>query len=92
MVNSEKNAQIIKNIINSMEKNPGRSTSVSENDIREKIKTIDKNEVMKKLRSMGLGNVARMLENMSDDDIIREISGNPGILKKLNTILKGGNM
>jgi len=92
MVNSGKNDQIIKNLINSMEKSAIKPTSVTENDIKEKIKTIDKNEAVRKLQSMGLGSIAKKLETMSDDEIIREITKNPNILKKLNALLKGGNL
>lgn len=87
-MNSGDKSEILKNLINSIErsgKNPGR---ISEDDVRQKIKTIDKNEVIRKLNSMGLGSAANMLKNMSDEDIIREISKNPGILKKLNSLLK----
>lgn len=88
MVNSQNGEQIIKNLINNMEKNNLQSGKLSENDIREKIKTVDKNEVIRKLKNMGLGSAAKMLENMSDEDIIREVSKNPAILKRLNSLLK----
>lgn len=88
MVNSQNGEQIIKNLINNMEKSNLQSGKLSENDIREKIKTVDKNEVIRKLKNMGLGSAAKMLENMSDEDIIREVSKNPAILKRLNSLLK----
>ena len=37
---------------------------------------------------MGLGSAAKMLERMSEEDILKELSENPGILKKLNQFLK----
>lgn len=88
MVNSQNSEQIIKNLISNMEKRSSGTQNLSEHDIREKIKTVNKNDVIKKLNSMGLGGAAQMLKNMSDDDIIREISKNPAILKRLNSLLK----
>ena len=88
MVNSQNSEQIIKNLISNMEKRSSGTQNLSEQDIREKIKTVNKNDVIKKLNSMGLGGAAQLLKNMSDDDIIREISKNPAILKRLNSLLK----
>ena len=88
MVNSQNSEQIIKNLISNMEKRSSGTQNLSEQDIREKIKTVNKNDVIKKLNSMGLGGAAQMLKTMSDEDIIREISKNPAILKRLNSLLK----
>lgn len=90
VMNSSNEADIIKNLINSMDTSSAPKSGVTENDIRQKIKGIDKNPVIKKLNSMGLGKAAQMLSGMSDEDIIREVSKNPAILKKLNSFLKGG--
>ena len=90
VMNSSNEADIIKNLINSMDTSSAPKGGVTENDIRQKIKGIDKNLVIKKLNSMGLGKAAQMLGGMSDEDIIREVSKNPAILKKLNSFLKGG--
>lgn len=87
-MNSGDKSEILKNLINSIERSGKKPGMISENEVREKIKTVDKNEVIRKLNSMGLGSAANMLRNMSDEDIIREISKNPGILKKLNSLLK----
>ncbi len=87
-LNSNQNEDILKNLINSIEKNKMPKGNLTQNDIREKIKSVNKNEVIKKLQNMGLGNAARMLQNMTDEEIIREVSKNPAILKKLNSLLK----
>lgn len=87
-MNSNQNEDILKNLINSIEKNKMPKGNLTQNDIREKIKSVNKNEVIKKLQGMGLGNAARMLQNMTDEEIIREVSKNPAILKKLNSLLK----
>ena len=87
-LNSNQNEDILKNLINSIEKNKMPKGNLTQNDIREKIKSVNKNEVIKKLQNMGLGNAARMLQNMTDEEIIREVSRNPAILKKLNSLLK----
>lgn len=86
-INSPKNEDIIKNLIKDI-KQTDKICALSENDIKQKIKGIDKNQVIKKLNSMGLGNAAQMLQKMSDEDIIRELSKNPSILKRLNQFLK----
>jgi len=87
-VSNEQNAEIIKKLINQMEK-PYQSTAcVNEDDIRKKLKSVNKDQVKQKLRSMGLGKMCDMIDRMSDEDIIRAISQNPAILKKLNSILK----
>lgn len=90
VMNSSNEADIIKNLINSMDTSSAPAGGVTENDLRQKIKGIDKKEVIKKLNSMGLGKAAQMLSGMTDEDIIREVSKNPAILKKLNSFLKGG--
>lgn len=87
-MNSGDKSEILKNLINSIERNRKNKGQISEDEVRQKIKTVDKNEVIRKLNSMGLGSAANMLKNMSDEDIIREISKNPQILKKLNSLLK----
>lgn len=87
-MNSNQNEDILKNLINSIEKNKMPKGNLTQNDIREKIKSVNKNEVIKKLQNMGLGNAARMLQNMTDEEIIRQVSKNPAILKKLNSLLK----
>ena len=87
-LNSQGSNEILKNLINSIEKNKSHTGAISENDLREKIKAVDRGEVMKKLKSMGLGNIAQKLSNMTDEDILREVSKNPAILKKLKSLLK----
>ena len=87
-MNSNQNEYILKNLINNIDKNKMPKGNLTQNDIREKIKSVNKNEVIKKLQNMGLGNAARMLQNMTDEEIIREVSKNPAILKKLNSLLK----
>lgn len=86
-INPQKNEDIIKNLLRGINSNE-KIKNLSENDIRQKIKGINKNEVIKKLNSMGLGSAAKMLERMSEEDILKELSENPGILKKLNQFLK----
>ncbi len=82
--NSDK---IIKNLIQNMERDKGGHGIINETELRQKIKTIDKSAVISKMNSMGLGAVAARLKAMSDEDIIREVSKNPSILKKLNSLL-----
>ena len=47
MVNSQNSEQIIKNLISNMEKRSSGTQNLSEQDIREKIKTVNKNDVIK---------------------------------------------
>lgn len=83
--NSDK---IIKTLLQNMDRGAGMPNAISANDIRQKIKTIDKSAVISKMNAMGLGAAANKLKYMSDEDIIREVSRNPSILKKLNSLLK----
>ena len=83
---SSQNDDIIKKIFNEF-KPSQKGASLTENDIRKNLQTINRDEVIKKLNSMGLGNVAQMMSKMSDEDILKRISQNPGILKKLNKLL-----
>jgi len=79
---------IIRKFIND---NGGISTSgpiLGENDIRNRLGTIDRNAAMEKLRQMGLGNIAEKLKSVSDDDLINMIVQNPSLLKKINSFLK----
>ena len=87
-MNNEANNEIIKKLISQLERPATQTSAMSEGDIRKSIKNVNKDEVKQKLRSMGLGKACDMLDKMSDDDIIRAISQNPAILKKLNSILK----
>ena len=87
-MNSNQNEDILRNLINNIEKNKIPKGNLTQNDIREKIKTVNKDDVIKKLQNMGLGNAAKMLRNMTDEEIIKEVSKNPAILKKLNSLLK----
>ena len=87
-MNSSGKDDILKNLISNIEKGNIPKGNITENNLREKIKSVNKNEVIRKLQSMGLGNAARMLENMSDEEILREVTKNPAILKKLNSLLK----
>lgn len=87
-MNSSGKDDILKNLINSIEKSNIPKGNITENNLREKIKSVNKDEVIRKLQSMGLGDAARMLENMSDEEILKEALKNPAILKKLNSLLK----
>ncbi len=87
-MNSSGKDDILKNLINNIEKSSIPKGTITENNLREKIKSVNKNEVIRKLQNMGLGNAARMLENMSDEEILKEVAKNPAILKKLNSLLK----
>ena len=87
-MNSSGKDDILKNLISGIEKGNIPKGNITENNLREKIKSVNKNEVIRKLQSMGLGNAARMLGNMSDEEILREVTKNPAILKKLNSLLK----
>ena len=60
----------------------------NENDLKDRLKTINKDATVNKLRELGLGNVADQLKSIPDDELIRMISKNPGLLKKINSFLK----
>jgi len=52
------------------------------------VRNINRAEVTAKLRSMGLASVADRLGRVSDDELIRIISQNPGLINKINSFLK----
>jgi len=85
-MSSSQGDDIIKKILSEMDAGK-KSTNLTESDIRKKIKGVNREEVTKKLYSMGLGNVAKMMAGMTDEEIIKRISQNPAILKKLNKFL-----
>lgn len=85
-MSSPQNDDIIKKILNEIDSEK-KGASLTENDIRRKIKGVNKEEAAKKLNAMGLGNVAQMMSKMSDEEILNRISKNPAILKKLNKLL-----
>ena len=63
---------------------------ISREELEKQIKGIDKNAVEKKLRDMGYGDVANKLSKTSNEELIKMISKNPDILKKVNQMM-GGN-
>ena len=62
---------------------------ISREELEKQIKGIDKNAVEKKLRDMGYGDIANKLNKTSDEEIMKMISKNPDILKKVNQIMGG---
>lgn len=85
MNNSE---DIIKKLINEASGKSMNNGKLSKEDIQRRLKTVDKKMAIEKLRSMGLGSVAERLKNTSDDELLKMISNNPALLKKLNDFLK----
>ena len=63
---------------------------ISREELEKQIKGIDKNAVEKKLRDMGYGDIANNLGKTSNEELIKMISKNPDILKKVNQMM-GGN-
>lgn len=63
---------------------------ISREELEKQIKGIDKNAVEKKLRDMGYGDIANKLGRTSNEELIKMISKNPDILKKVNQMM-GGN-
>lgn len=79
---------IIKKLINDAGINARISEKLSEDDIKNKLRSVDRNQAMNKLRAMGLGNVADRLKNVSDEELMKMVSQNPALLKKINSFLK----
>jgi len=80
--------EIIKNLMKDGGKGAGAATIREKEDIQRRLSTIDKNSAIEKLKKMGLGPVAEKLKNTSDDELIKLISENPALLKKINSFLK----
>lgn len=77
-------------IINGLKESNFKSeiNKLSNDDLKRQVKNLDRSEVIRKLRSMGLGSVADRYANTSDDDIVKLISKNPDILRRINQFLK----
>jgi len=61
---------------------------VTQESLKSSVRNINRAEVTAKLRSMGLASVADRLGRVSDDELIRIISQNPGLINKINSFLK----
>ncbi len=88
MMNFDNADEIIKSLLKSNEIPTSQKQFNGENDIRKRLGTIDKKAAIDKLKKMGLGGVAEKLKNTSDDELIKMISDNPALLKKINSFLK----
>ena len=62
---------------------------ISREELEKQIKGIDKGAVEKKLREMGYGDIANKLNKTSNEEIMKMISKNPDILKKVNQMMGG---
>ncbi|MBQ4631700.1 MAG: hypothetical protein IJB70_12045 [Clostridia bacterium] len=84
----QNSSDILKKIIKDAKNNSAYPSSITEEEIRNKISSIDRNAAMKKLRSMGLGSIADKVSNISDAQLIDIVSKNPALLKRINELLK----
>ncbi len=87
-MNYDKGEDFIKKLIEENKLTANHKPLNSEDDIKKRIKSIDKNEAIKKLNELGLGNIAEKIKNISDDELVKMISKNPALLKKINSFLK----
>ena len=62
---------------------------ISKEELEKQIKGIDKNAVENKLREMGYGDIADRLNRTSNEEILKMLSKNPDIIKKLNQMMGG---
>jgi len=62
---------------------------ISREELEKQISGIDKSAVEKKLREMGYGDVANKLNKTSNQEILKMLSKNPDILKKVNEMMGG---
>ena len=82
------NNDIINEFIKNNSHLKGNINSLSSQDIRKTLKSVNKGEAIAKLKSMGLSGVAQKLSDMSDDELVKIVANNPEILKKINDYLK----
>ncbi len=85
---NKSNNDIINEFIKNNSQLRGKVNSVSQEDLKKSIRNVNRAEAISKLRSMGLGSVADKLSSVSDDELIRIISQNPGLINKINNFLK----
>lgn len=62
---------------------------ISREELERQIGSMDKGAVEKKLRDMGMKDVADRLGRTSNEEILRMLSKNPDILRKLNQLMGG---
>ncbi len=87
-MNYDKGEDFIRKLIDENKIMANNKPLNSEDDIKNRLKSIDKNEAIKKLNELGLGNIADKIKNISDEELIKMISKNPALLKKINSFLK----
>lgn len=86
MTNSENSK--VQNAINDILKKDISRKNVTETELTNMINTMDKNEITKKLNSMGLSFISDKIRNTSNEDLVRMIKNNPGLIDKINNYLK----
>ena len=62
---------------------------VSREELERQIGSMDRGAVEKKLRDMGMKDVADRLGRTCNEEILRMLSKNPDILRKLNQLMGG---
>lgn len=62
---------------------------VSREELERQIGSMDRKAVEKKLRDMGMKDVADRLGRTSNEEILKMLSKNPDILRKLNQLMGG---
>ena len=78
---------LIEKILKDM-KSSKNSKPLTDNELIDKLNTIDKNKSVKKLNEMGLGFLAQKMGKMSNDELISIVKNNPSLLKKINEYIK----
>lgn len=63
--------------------------NISEKEIEKRLREIDKSAVESKLREMGMGDIADKLSRTNNEEILRMLRANPGVLKKVNQMMGG---
>ena len=72
-----------------MNGNNSSKGNLSMEDLQKNLGNIDKSQVEKKLRSMGLKDIADKLSRTSNEEILKLVSKNPDILRKINQLMGG---
>lgn len=62
--------------------------NTNEENLINMINNMDKTEIITKLNSMGLGFISEKIKNTSNDELIKMLKNNPGLLNKLNNYLR----
>ena len=86
----EKGLKTIREIMNTEEgkKLAEQLNNVDENNLLEKLKTMDDKELFEQLDTIDIKKISEKINNTQKDALIKELTSNPELMKKLREFIK----